>query len=99
MPIEPIPESHVPNSSPDISTQPLCHSTHLKHPLAWHKDYLLPPSANHSTPSQGSLIGTRYPLSHFISYSNLSSTHCTFLANISKHKESSSCDQVIISPH
>ena len=89
IPIEPIPtikptpepmniESPVPNSSHDISTQPLRHFTRLKHPHAWHKHYLLPPRANQSTPSQRSLTGTRYPLSHFISYSNLSSAHSTF---------------------
>lgn len=31
--------------------------------------------------------GTRYPLSHFISYYRLSSSHCSFLALITKHNE------------
>jgi len=69
------------------------------HLPAWHKDYLPPPHANQSTPSQGSLLGTRYTQSPFISYSNLSFAHCTFLANISTHREPSSHDQVILSPH
>jgi len=92
-------ESPVPNSSSDISTQPHWHSTHLKHPSAWHKDYLLPHRANQSIPSQGSLPSTRYPLSHFISYFNLSFAHNTFLANISTHRESSSYHQANLSPH
>ena len=69
IPIKPIlepmiTESLALSSSSDISTQPLRHSTRIKHPLTWHKDYLLLPNANQSTPSQGSLPSTWYPFSH-----------------------------------
>ena len=56
------------------------------------------PHANQSNPSQGSLPDTRYLLSHFISYSNLSFVHCTFLANISTHRKSSSWSGPSFSP-
>ena len=59
IPIELIPEpvtteSLAPNSFLDFSTQPLRHYTRLKDPPAWHKDYLLSPRANQSSPIQGS---------------------------------------------
>jgi len=102
IPIEPILEPMTTASpelisSPDISTQPLRYSTSVKHPPTWHKDYLMPPRTNQSTLSQGFLPGTRYPLSHFISYSNLSSTHCTFLAkhDIFNQKQTSLCTKTI----
>jgi hypothetical protein len=49
-----------------------------------------------SVPTSGS--GTRYPLSHYLSYSRISSTHCAFLANITAHKEPQSYDQAVHDP-
>lgn len=54
---------------------------------------------NHCTLAPRSAPGTRYPLSNFLSYSRLSSTHCAFLANITGHTATSSYAQVILDPN
>ncbi|BBH09643.1 cysteine-rich RECEPTOR-like protein kinase 8 [Prunus dulcis] len=54
---------------------------------------------NHSTSAPRSASGTRYPLSHFLTYSRLSSAHYAFLANITGHIEPTSYAQAILDPH
>jgi hypothetical protein len=54
---------------------------------------------NHSTFMPRSASGTRYPLSHFLTYSRLSSAHCAFLAKITGHTEPTSYAQAILDPN
>ena len=54
---------------------------------------------NHSTSTPRSASGTQYPLSHFLTYSRLSSTHCAFLAKITSHTKLISYAQAILDPN
>jgi len=87
----PINES-IPSTSntPDPQTSPIPEvrqSLRDKNPPIWHKDYHMFAKVNTSSSVPTSQSGTRYPLSHYLSYSQISPTHCAFLANIIAHKE------------
>lgn len=89
---ETTPSSNKPNFSPTPHTDslaspkpPIRQSTHPKQPSTWYKDYILSAQAKHSTSTPSSASGTRYPLSHFFSYSCLSFAHYTFLANVTSY--------------
>lgn len=86
--------------TPDTSnTQPpIRQSNRPKQPPAWHKDYILSAQVNRSCSTSNPQPGTRFPLSHFLSYSRISSAHCAFLANITSHTEPHSYAQAILDP-
>jgi len=90
-------ESH----TPDPQTSPIPQvrqSLRDKNPPIWHKDYQMFAKVNTFSSEPTSKSGTRYPLSHYLSYSRISSTRCAFLANITAHKEPQSYDQVVHDP-
>jgi hypothetical protein len=58
----------------------------------------MPTQVNKSPPEPTSGSGTRYPLSHYLSYSRISSSNCAFLANITAHREPRSYDQAVHDP-
>lgn len=97
--VEPtLPTSHTSNT-PTPSIPQVRQSLRDKNPPIWHKDYHMSTQVNKSPSEPTSGSGTRYPLSHYLSYSRISSSHCAFLANITAHTEPQSYDQAVHDPH
>ena len=85
--------------SPPLTLPPPRQSLRTKQTPTWHKDYILSAHVKRPSPTSSSAPGTRYPLSSFLSYSRLSPSQCTFLANITSHIEPKSYDEAIHDPH
>jgi len=58
-----------------------------------------PHQVNHSTTAQDWPNGTKYPMHHFLSNSQFSSTHSAYLANITTTKEPHTYAQAILDPN
>ena len=87
--------------SPSDPIAPLRVSLRIKHAPAWQHDYHLshaivsPCQSSEPTPIT---TGTKHPLSNFLSYSQFSPSHRSFLAHISGHMEPTTYDQAVSDP-
>ncbi|VVA41086.1 PREDICTED: Retrovirus-related Pol poly from transposon, partial [Prunus dulcis] len=107
LPIDAVPSftaNQIPHSLFDAQNPPpLRHSTRSMHPPLWQNDYFMgfsstsPNSSSSSRPTPS--LGTRHPLSNFISYYHLSPSHRAFLANVSGTCEPTNYAQAASDPH
>ena len=98
-PSSPTSESLAPIIEPSPTTLPIRRSSRTSTPHSWLQDYVTGSQSNHSTTAQDWLNGTRYPMHHFLSNSQFSSTHSAYLANITTTKEPHTYAQAIIDPN
>ena len=78
-----------------------CHSANSRTstPASWLQNYVTGSQANHLTIAQDRPKGTKYPMHHFHSNSQFSSTHSAYIANITSTKEPHTYAQVILDPN
>lgn len=98
--LDPPTSTHVPL---DSVAQPLPRSTRSHRPPAHLQDFHCSHAHLHATPVSSSTAqsgkGTRYPLSSFISYKNLSASHKNFASAVSSTIEPTYFSQAVLIPH
>ena len=94
-----MPKSLTPITKPFPTDLPVRPSSCTSTPPSLLQDYITGSQVNHSTTVKDRTNGTRYPMHHFLSNSQFSSTHSAYPANITATKEPHTYAQAILDPN